>query len=182
MKMKYSTLAVLCAGAWAGSLQLAAAQYDGGAPGATPQPTPTGSPAIACEVESRVAGLTGAAEVPPVDPSGTGAASFGIRNRSEISFSVVVTGLTSEIVGAHIHIGAPGVNGPVIFPLASEGFSNSISGVLTESDFTPAPEQGINTFQEAINAVLEGNTYANVHTTNNPNGEIRGQILPAEGQ
>jgi len=185
MKMKSSMLAVLCAGVSVGSLQLATAQYNGGAPGTAPAPAPTGSPGeapIACEVESRVAALTGTAENPPVNPAGTGAASFGIRSRTEIFFSIAVSGLTSDIVGAHIHIGAPGVNGPIIFPLTPGGFTNSLSGVLRESDFRPAPEQGINTFAEAINAVMNGNTYVNVHTANNPDGEIRGQIVAAQGQ
>ncbi len=64
---------------------------------------------------------------------------------------------------AHIHLGEAGEAGAVVFPL--EPFSASMTGSLT---VTPADVANL----EA------GKLYVNVHGTTNPNGELRGQILP----
>ena len=37
--------------------------------------------------------------------------------------------------------------------------------------------QGINTIDDAIQALTGGNCYVNIHTSNNPAGEIRGQLI-----
>jgi subtilisin family serine protease len=72
------------------------------------------------------------------------------------------------ITAAHIHLGAAGLNGGVRV-LLSSGASNltQISGSTTA--LTPADVQEL----------LKGNLYTNFHTTANPGGEIRGQIVPA---
>src|SRR5262249_3987625 len=54
--------------------------------------------------------------------------------------------------------------------------SGQFTTTLTAADFRPDPADGINTFQDAVNAMLSGNTYFNIHTTQYPGGEIRGQI------
>ena len=51
---------------------------------------------------------------------------------------------------------------------------------LTAADFRPDPADGINTFQDAVDAMLSGNTYFNIHTVRFPMGEIRGQLLVPE--
>jgi hypothetical protein len=50
-------------------------------------------------------------------------------------------------------------------------------GAITEADLT-GPMAG-KTFQDLAAMVLAGQTYVNVHTVANPNGEIRGQIVIA---
>ena len=42
----------------------------------------------------------------------------------------------------------------------------------------PAAAIGINTIDDVIQAVANGNAYVNIHTTTNPGGEIRGQLVP----
>ena len=110
-------------------------------------------------------------------------------DQTTINYSLTLTGpFTSDPVQAHIHAGRPGVAGPVIFficsaaqegvqacPLAAGG---EISGTLTEAEFMPRPEAGIETFADAVAAITGGNAYLNVHTTANASGEIRGQIGP----
>jgi len=97
----------------------------------------------------------------------------------------------SPIFMAHIHLGPKGRNGPVLLWLFGDSsnnpagtplprddgpFTGEISGTLTAANLVPQPALGINTFEDAIANLLNGNTYVNVHTTVNPGGEVRGQI------
>ena len=73
---------------------------------------------------------------------------------------------------AHIHLGAPGVNGGVIFSLKVHVNSNGRSG-----SFDPCR----NTFHltdAQVRALKNGEYYVNIHTETYPSGEIRGQLLP----
>ncbi len=86
----------------------------------------------------------------------------------------------STVTSAHIHVGAAGSNGPVIFSLYFSGFgvpfTGVLSGALTSFNLQAQPANGISSFNDAINAILSGQAYVNVHTTAFPAGEIRGQI------
>lgn len=63
----------------------------------------------------------------------------------------------------HIHRGAPGTDGPVVFDMGEP-----VSPVLaTWSEMTPAE----------VADLLAGNFYVNVHTAGRPAGAIRGQIV-----
>ncbi|HZR83902.1 MAG TPA: CHRD domain-containing protein [Candidatus Binatia bacterium] len=122
-----------------------------------------------------VANMTGGEEVPPVDATGTGFAQFKFRNNdTEIDYEISQSGLVA-VLFAHIHVGDPGVNGPIIFNLALAPFTD-LSGTLTSADLLPAPAMGISNFSDAVNAIKAGNTYANIHTAAHPGGEVRGQI------
>jgi hypothetical protein len=89
---------------------------------------------------------------------------------------------------AHIHLGAPGVEGPILFPFIEPNANNFpldvTSGTyvttLTAASLIPDPADGINTFAEAVNAIEAGHTYFNIHTVAFPGGEIRGQstVIP----
>jgi hypothetical protein len=136
--------------------------------------------------------LSGDQEVPPVASGATGDGTVSISaDRSSIDFSLTVTGaFTSALQQAHIHVGGVGVNGPVILFLCSDlpdapagvqscvstlgAAGGQLSGTLTAADLVAQP--GAATFDEAINAMIAGNTYMNVHTANNTGGEIRGQL------
>lgn len=123
--------------------------------------------------------LTGAQEAPvPAVTDATGRAVF-VLNKSGTQLKYVVTarGLDS-ITGAHIHLGAPGVAGPVIVSLVP-GFTGRTTGliskgVITSSDLT-GPLTGM-TLQDLLAAMRAGTTYVNVHSTEFPAGEIRGHI------
>lgn len=75
------------------------------------------------------------------------------------------SGLTSAISGAHLHgLAGPDATAGVLFALSPSGETEgtlSGGGVLSEDDFA---------------GFLNGETYINVHTSNNGAGEIRGQI------
>ncbi len=95
----------------------------------------------------------------------------------EGSYTVDFSGLTNP-QAAHIHVGQRGVAGPIIFDLAggASPLSSPLQGQLNAGNFTPRPEQGINTLDDAWRAIREGRAYVNVHTAAYPNGEIRGQL------
>jgi hypothetical protein len=112
---------------------------------------------------------------------GTGQVTLG-PDQTQIAFTLSVAPLpTTTINLAHIHFGAPGQNGGVIFNLLPAGaaFASPLTGTLTAANFTPVA--GVATFAEAVNALLRGNTYFQIHTTEFPGGELRGQIGPAAG-
>ncbi len=71
----------------------------------------------------------------------------------------------TNVVGAHVHDGMLGMNGPVAFGLTDNG-DGTFS--LAETKITQGMED----------ALLAGNWYLNVHTEANPSGEVRGQIVP----
>jgi hypothetical protein len=121
-------------------------------------------------------GLSGDQETPPVDTSASGFAFYVISDAQDmISYFVEFSGLSSNATGAHIHVGDFGVAGPIILPYHNvpSDTGGLLIGQLTAADLTPAG--GIETFQDAINAILDGGTYTNVHSQMHPGGEIRGQ-------
>ena len=112
--------------------------------------------------------LTGAAEVPgPGDPDGTGTAVLALdstANRACVLFNVAAVDLPAS--GAHIHIGAAGVAGPIVVPFTAPGAP--IAGSCSAA--TPA-------IISAVAANPSGH-YANVHTPPFPGGAVRGQLSP----
>jgi hypothetical protein len=124
--------------------------------------------------------FSGGQEVPAVVTAGSGSATMTVSaDRSQIVFNVAFAGLSSPATLAHTHIGPPGVSGPVIVNFALAPFTTPLAGTATAADFVAQPLQGLNTFADAVNAILTGNTYINIHTVNNPTGEIRGALGPA---
>jgi CHRD domain len=89
------------------------------------------------------------------------------------------------VTQAHIHFAQRHVAGGIIAFLCggSEAACTSpngdISGVITTAEILGPNAQGIEpgSMAEAVRAIRVGATYANVHTTRWPQGEIRGQLL-----
>src|SRR5437867_2705726 len=105
--------------------------------------------------------LSGADEVPPVTTKATGWATFTLNQDNTITYCVTTTGLAGT--EAHIHAGAPGVRGPILFTLS--GGPSVWSGTTTAllpNDYSSMQELGV---------------YIDVHTTAFPDGEIRGQVV-----
>jgi hypothetical protein len=133
-----------------------------------------------------VAHLTGAQEVPPTDSAGTGKLDIVlVSNGTKLKFRLTSNGV-SQIVQSHIHIGAPGVNGPVtVFFFAPPpapwssvtGDSFEVSGVRTAAD-VHLPSNPAFTFADLVAALRSGNSYVNIHSPIHPGGEIRGVIKP----
>lgn len=138
----------------------------------------------AAEVEREFKiGLTGGAERPaPVVTQAFGSAEVELKDLL-IKFEVEVCNIQG-VTQSHIHVGSAAVAGPVIIFLYGfdpTGFSAEdcvrlSSGVRTPANLIPRPAQGINNWDDFVNAFMAGNTYVNVHTAAFPGGEIRGQL------
>jgi len=102
--------------------------------------------------------------------------------------------LSSPVTQAHIHFGRPAISGGIVLflcmnltppggvptPQACPNAPATITGTLTAADVIPLPDQGIDPgaagFAEMIEAIRAVATYANVHTTVHPGGEIRSRL------
>jgi hypothetical protein len=116
--------------------------------------------------ETFTAYLSGAQEVPANPSTATGYARIVVNETAgTLQFTVVFNGLTSAQTGAHIHAPAAiGVNAAVII---SFGVVGGTSGTITGSSaITPTQ----------LSQLRQHLGYVNVHSTNNPGGEIRGQL------
>lgn len=125
--------------------------------------------------------LKGRNEVPPVRTNSTGNAVFRLNSAGDKLFFRLVIRNINKVTQAHIHLGQRGENGPVVaFLFGPTKFGISVKrgvirGVLTRNDLV-GPLSGM-TIRVLVRQFESGNAYANVHTIQNPNGEIRGQII-----
>jgi CHRD domain len=124
--------------------------------------------------------MTGSEEVPPKNTKATGTAEFNLSpDGKTLSFKVTVNNINS-VTMAHIHSGKKGVNGPIVVTLFySAPPTGPINGVLSQAKATATNLEGPlkgKQISDLVNLIKNGQTYANVHTTQNPKGEIRGQI------
>ena len=124
------------------------------------------------------ASLSGDNEVPPVETSATGEATFTFDDKAaELHYEVTVSDI-QNVVAAHIHCGAIDANGPVGVTLY-DGDPVSPDGVLAEGTVTQPDDGngcGWTSLHDVIAAMRGDHTYVNVHTQENPAGEVRGQI------
>lgn len=120
------------------------------------------------------ANMDGLEEVPVNASLGTGILDCTLDDTN--GFVQVTAGSYANLLApssnGHIHGPAlPGVNAGVVLPLTGPYgvFSGPLSGsgTLTRAGFTT---------QQLINAMLAGEMYVNVHSTQFPGGEIRGQL------
>lgn len=103
---------------------------------------------------------------------------------SEIGFTLTFADLEAPVLFAHIHFGQRSVNGGVAAFLCGGGGkpacpqSGTVTGTIVPADVVGPAGQGIaaGDFGELIAAIRAGRTYANVHSTKFPAGEVRGQI------
>jgi hypothetical protein len=106
-------------------------------------------------------------EVP--HPKGTKAGASGrftaTLTGTTLKWTLTFAHLTGPATAAHIHPGVRGKSGPPLVPLCGPCSSpTSDTATVTQAEIT---------------AMVAGKYYVNVHTTKNPNGEIRGQITRA---
>jgi len=116
--------------------------------------------------------LTGLAERPdPVSTSGSGAGLFSLEGNT-LRFSIVYSNLSAVASAAHIH-GPATTDQPAGVQISLQPFNGGAFG--TSGTFAGS----VSLTDAQRDMVLAGQTYVNIHTPNNPTGEIRGQIAPA---
>jgi len=107
--------------------------------------------------------LSGASEVPANASTFTGTATLTFNTNTKV-FTVTVNHNVTTPTNGHIHQGAAGVAGPVIFPFASPW----TSPIVYTSGALDATQEGI---------LNSNGYYVNIHTAAFPGGEIRGQLI-----
>ena len=107
---------------------------------------------------------TGATQVPPVATQAAAESRFTFDVvRSKLRYEISVTGVsTDELMFGHIHRGAAGENGPVLYQVLGQGAA-TITGELTLSGRDRRDLEA-------------GRLYLNIHSGTHPAGELRGQL------
>lgn len=132
--------------------------------------------------------LTGDAEVPAVDTLVQGQAIFQLsEDGTELDYKLIAANIENLFM-AHIHRGPADGTGPIVVWLylhpqpASpmdgliEGRFDGVlaEGTITADDLTGPLAGG--SLEDLLAEMRAGNTYVNIHTLQNPGGEVRGQI------
>ena len=148
------------------------------------------APAAHSQTERFSASLIGTNEGPPINTAGTGDFNMTIEP-SGITFTINFSGLSSPLAVAHTHFGLPKVNGGVMIFLCGGGgqracpatTSGIITGTITAANVVGPAAQGVaaGDLDTALELTRDGFSYANLHTTNFPSGEIRGQVRRGAG-
>ena len=76
--------------------------------------------------------------------------------------------------GTHLHVGYHGENGPVALVLTPTMGASNLEGTFEANNNTFSLANGLDTLVEAMK---ERRVYVNVHSENNPSGEVRGQLV-----
>jgi hypothetical protein len=147
--------------------------------------------ALSAEKDNFSATLAGDNEAPPINSAGQANFTMTVQG-STITFSMSFSGLSSNATLSHIHFGQTGVSaGVMIFlcggggqPACPAATSGTISGTITAANVVGPTAQGIQPgdLTSALEAVADGISYVNIHTTTFPAGEIRGQVRRGRGR
>ncbi|HEU4658442.1 MAG TPA: CHRD domain-containing protein [Capillimicrobium sp.] len=136
--------------------------------------------------------LNGYQEVPAISTRATGTFEAALTGAEAISWRLTYRDLEGAVQQAHVHFAQPGVNGGVSVFLCSNLAGApagtqpcppppaTITGTITPASVVGPADQGIapGEFAELLAAMRARSTYANVHSSAFPNGEMRGQIWP----
>jgi len=164
-----------------------------------------GTAAIAHDRNNRLeAFLHGYEEVPAVSSGALGQFKANIsRDASQIDWTLTYGGtFNGTITQAHVHVGQLSVNGGIsvwfcannppitnapagtqVCPQPAAGGRVTLTGTWKAADVTGPAAQGIapGELEELVRALRAGVAYANVHSSTQGGGEIRGPILPPRG-
>jgi hypothetical protein len=140
--------------------------------------------------------LTGYQETPQTI-STTGAGTFRAKVKdSRIEYRLSYSDLEGNVLQSHIHLGAEATTGGIsVFLCSNLGngpagtqacpgpHTGMITGTIVPADVIGPSGQGINPgeYAELLRAIRAGATYANVHSSLYPSGEIRAQLNEDRG-
>jgi hypothetical protein len=134
--------------------------------------------------------LTGFQEVPALSSPARGHIALRVApDDSSVSWELHYSGIPSPVLQSHIHFGQMAVNGGIsVFLCTNLGNGpagtqacpqeGTVTGTFVAADVVGPAGQGIGAgeYAELLAALRFGATYANVHSTERPGGEIRGQL------
>jgi hypothetical protein len=154
--------------------------------------------AVATQQRNFVVHATGAFEVPVRDTRAQGLAAFRLSEDGKSLRYALIVARIQNVTQAHIHDGAPGVNGDILvwlYPSTAAGppvapGGGPIRGIIATGVITAADLQGPlagMTIADLVARFQSGNAYVNVHTNDGvdppntgpgdfPGGEIRGNF------
>ena len=126
-------------------------------------------PSAYAQSQTFTAKLTGNDETSPVSTPATGTAHFQLSSEGKrLNYDLSTTNLKGFMM-AHIHQGKAGASGQPVVELSMG------KGKITSSDLK-GPLAG-KQISDLVNMIKSGGANLNVHTQQNQNGEIRGQIM-----
>jgi hypothetical protein len=165
------------------------------AAGACTEPSPTVAIPVFGVVENGVTNaavpLSGDEEIPARDTRARGTAVLHFNDDGTLSYQLIVANI-ENVVQAHIHMGPPTTNGPIVlflYGLVPSG-GGRIQGVIAKGTRTAADLVGPlagKTMEDLRTEIRNNNAYVNVHTNDGvaptntgpgdfPGGEVRGAI------
>ena len=136
--------------------------------------------------------MTGFNETPSILSDGSGSFTLDLdRKGRTASYTLTYSGLSSSVTQGHIHFAQVRVAGGIIVWLCGTASNpgpsgtptcpadgGTVTGTITAGSVVNVPAQLVaaGDFDALTDALFANSAYANVHTTNAPAGEIRGQI------
>ncbi len=138
----------------------------------------TGTNTSYAQNEKYRAKLDGNNEVPPVNSTAEGVINFKTKG-DMLTWKANITGI-NDATGGHIHQGKAGENGDVIVDLLKVSkHSDNPKGMSLRGNVTASSLQGAmqgKTIDDLKTAMGSGDTYVNFHTSDHPDGLLRGQV------
>ncbi|HEX9255845.1 MAG TPA: CHRD domain-containing protein [Candidatus Angelobacter sp.] len=147
--------------------------------------------------------LRGINETPgPVATQATGSFHATLSaDGTTLNYTLTYSNLNAQVTQSHIHFGFPKETGGVMVflcqtaaapapvtdagvPTCPDTTSGTVSGTITAANVVGPNGQGITPgtdFDKVIQAIREGASYANVHSTRSLGGEIRGVVHVGDG-
>ncbi len=152
------------------------------------------------------ASLSGTQVVEPTESEATGVATVELNSQGEVDYSLTLSGLdlgewtqagifqtpnneNDDVTAIHLHQGEPGINGPHAFNIldvnqqhendlsitSNEDGSVTLSGTWNQSE-QEIPTNLVNFLDKSSIPGTQSDFYFQIHTQENPDGEIRGQL------
>ena len=114
--------------------------------------------------------------------TGTGTATLQVAgDGTQAILRFQYSNLSSPKVSEHVHFGAPGVSGPIIYDIDPPSAPSPPTQQADGSYLWIFDPAGSPTPAQIVSQIAAGNYYINIHTSNFTGGEIRGQFNYAAG-
>lgn len=113
------------------------------------------------------------------DAEGTATITFTVANNGDVTYSTSIEVADFDedrLTVGHLHNAPEGENGPVVVDLLADA---GVDGSIGNSFGVPTVEITVDeadTTSDVLSEAVDGNIYFNIHSTDFPSGELRGQL------